>query len=55
MKHYLCCLDRVVAVDSLYCLVTEDADLMHLRYDVEEFAVVRHRRFILGDGLETFI
>ena len=44
----------MVAVDSLYCLVTEDADLMHLRYDVGEFAVVRHCRFILGDGLEAF-
>ena len=45
----------MVAVDSLYCLVIEDADLMHLRYDVGEFAVVRHCTFILADGLETFI
>ena len=27
---------------------------MYLRCDVAEFAVVRHCRFILGDGLEAF-
>ena len=45
----------MVAVGRLHGLVIEHADLMHLRYDVGEFAVVRHCRFILGDGLETFI
>jgi hypothetical protein len=55
LKHYLCRLDRVVAIDSLHCLVIEDADLMYLGCQLGEFPVVLDGGFIYGDDLKTLV
>ena len=45
----------MIAVDRLYCLVVEDADLMYLGRQLGEFPVVFDGGFIYGDDLKTLV
>ena len=45
----------MVAIDSLHCLVVEDADFLNQCCDVGEFSVVFDGGFIFGDDLKALV